>query len=109
LKRKKKNFYAYSILFRFDFSKRGQLKKKDRSDVRIESEIDGNVDAIFMWWDLEMDLDGEIILSCAPRWAHPLAENLSVSQVVLYVSSVLTVCLHSASQGSHRASTFALF
>jgi hypothetical protein len=29
----------------------------------------------------------------------------SILENILYVSSVLTVCLHSASQGSHRTST----
>jgi len=24
-----------------------------------------------MWWDIDMDMDGEVILSCAPHWEHP--------------------------------------
>lgn len=24
-----------------------------------------------MWWDIRMDQDGEVMLSCAPYWAHP--------------------------------------
>ena len=64
---------------RFDFSQPGSLKKRDSSEVRVESQVEGTVDAIFMWWDLEMDPDGEIILTCAPRWAHPDSTNLPVS------------------------------
>ncbi|KAK7114180.1 hypothetical protein V1264_000285 [Littorina saxatilis] len=63
-------------VFRFDFSKGGQLKKKDRSEVVVKSQVEGQVDAIFMWWDLEMDPQGEIILTCAPRWAHPSGDQL---------------------------------
>jgi hypothetical protein len=50
-----------------------------------DEDQDGNerkCDAIFMWWQLEMDVDGEIILSTAPRWAHPTPENM---QVVFHV------------------------
>lgn len=34
-----------------------------------------------MWWDLEMDPDGEIILSCAPRWAHPTPSDMQVCAI----------------------------
>ena len=64
---------------RFDFSQPGVLKKRDSSELRVESQVEGTVDAVFMWWDLEMDPDGEIILTCAPRWAHPDSTNLPVS------------------------------
>lgn len=63
-------------VFRFDFSQKGALKKKEGSEVNIQAQVDGQVDAIFVWWDLEMDPQGEIILSCAPRWAHPLGDKL---------------------------------
>ncbi|CAG9089107.1 unnamed protein product [Plutella xylostella] len=26
---------------------------------------------VFMWWDLNMDTEGKIVLSCAPWWNHP--------------------------------------
>lgn len=32
-----------------------------------------------MWWDLEMTPDdSDVILSCAPRWAHPTPSNMQV-------------------------------
>lgn len=61
-------------VFRFDFSRGNQLKTDDVSKVYCVSELDGQVDAFFMWWDLEMDQD--IVLSCAPRWAHPQSQQL---------------------------------
>ncbi|XP_076448751.1 protein arginine N-methyltransferase 7-like [Babylonia areolata] len=62
-------------VFRFDFSKRGALKKDETSEVSVEAQVDGKVDAVFVWWDLEMDPEGEIILSCAPSWAHPQGDS----------------------------------
>ncbi|KAF5305598.1 hypothetical protein FQR65_LT07678 [Abscondita terminalis] len=32
----------------------------------------GTAQVVFMWWDLIMDTENKIILSCAPYWAHPL-------------------------------------
>ena len=31
-------------------------------------ECGGSAHVILMWWDLQMDKDGEIILSMAPKW-----------------------------------------
>ena len=69
------------LVCRFDFSRRGTLKKRDSSEVTVESQVCGTVDAVFMWWDLEMDLDGETTLTCAPRWAQPDTGKLPVSFV----------------------------
>ena len=33
---------------------------------------------IVMWWTLDMDSDGEIKLTTAPRWAHPDGINRQV-------------------------------
>ena len=35
-------------------------------------------DAVFMWWQLEMDPDGKNILSTAPWWAHSTPDNMQV-------------------------------
>ncbi|KAK8730718.1 hypothetical protein OTU49_007885 [Cherax quadricarinatus] len=56
----------------FDWSGR----KKDIScdeitRVKFETLASGDCDAVLMWWDLRMDQDGEVMLSCAPYWAHP--------------------------------------
>ena len=37
-----------------------------RSDVAVER--DGTAHVFLMWWDLQMDKDGEIVLSMAPKW-----------------------------------------
>ena len=63
---------------RFDFSGKTALPFENTSMLTTKMLNSGNVDAIFMWWDLEFDDEGEIILSCAPRWAHPTPENMQV-------------------------------
>ena len=37
----------------------------------LKAKTNGTAQAVFMWWDLVMDTKGEVILSCAPFWAHP--------------------------------------
>ena len=39
---------------------------------------DGLTHAVFMWWVLYMDREQEIILSCAPKWAHHNPNNMQV-------------------------------
>ncbi|OWF48041.1 Protein arginine N-methyltransferase 7 [Mizuhopecten yessoensis] len=63
-------------VFRFDFSGKTPLPFENQSQNVIKSQTSGQVDGVFMWWDLEMDTQGEIILSCAPSWAHPKIEEL---------------------------------
>ncbi|KAG8230326.1 hypothetical protein J437_LFUL000597 [Ladona fulva] len=59
-------------VFRFDWScKDGLLPYKRSESIKVVASRSGTVQVVFMWWDLRMDEDGEIILSCAPFWAHP--------------------------------------
>jgi hypothetical protein len=37
-----------------------------QSEVGVEHE--GTAHVLLMWWDLQMDKDGEIVLSMAPKW-----------------------------------------
>ena len=63
-------------VFRFDFSGKTPLEFDRTSVITPDVQDTGRVDAVLMWWDLEMDGEGEIILSCAPRWAHPTPDNM---------------------------------
>ncbi|XP_021926754.1 protein arginine N-methyltransferase 7 isoform X2 [Zootermopsis nevadensis] len=70
----------YSVIppvpvFRFDWSGKVPLLKERSNVLDLVSSDDGVAQVVFMWWDLVMDLNGEVILSCAPVWAHPLTEN----------------------------------
>lgn len=58
-------------VLKFDWSGKTNLQKI-RNNVMVEkAEQNGTAQIVFMWWDLQMDQDGEIVLSCAPYWAHP--------------------------------------
>jgi protein arginine N-methyltransferase 7 len=39
-----------------------------KNAIHCKSKENGIVHAAFVWWDLAMDSDGEIMLSCAPKW-----------------------------------------
>ncbi|XP_017772742.1 PREDICTED: protein arginine N-methyltransferase 7 [Nicrophorus vespilloides] len=59
-------------VLRFDFSGKTPFVF-DRSTINTaKARKDGKAQAVFMWWDLNMDIDNKITLSCAPYWAHPL-------------------------------------
>ncbi|CAL4105088.1 unnamed protein product, partial [Meganyctiphanes norvegica] len=63
-------------VFWFDWS--GRKKKIDyeeTSRVKFSSLAPGSCDAVLMWWDLKMDQKGDVMLSCAPYWAHPDLEG----------------------------------
>ena len=65
--------------YRFDYSGKSPIEFKGRS-VKKASVLGhgGKCDALFMWWDLEMDTENKILLSCAPRWAHPTPKDMQV-------------------------------
>lgn len=65
-------------VFRFDWSGKLPLMKERSNVLNLVSSGDGVAQVVFMWWDLVMDPDGEVVLSCAPIWAHPLTENNDV-------------------------------
>lgn len=39
-----------------------------KNALRCKSKENGIAHAAFVWWDLAMDSDGEIVLTCAPKW-----------------------------------------
>lgn len=69
-------------IFQFDWSGKTKIIK-ERSELHTEkASHSGNAQVVFVWWDLKMDPDKKIILSCAPYWTHPdileLAQNTTV-------------------------------
>jgi len=64
----------------FDFCGRKDLPKENESVTLFTASTSGSCHAFFMWWDLDMDMDGDIQLSCAPAWHQPYsADELQVS------------------------------
>ncbi|KAL4234504.1 Protein arginine N-methyltransferase 7 [Mactra antiquata] len=82
-------------VFRFDFTGKSPLPCDNTSVIECSMLDTGNIDGIFMWWDLEMDPDAKVILSCAPRWSHPTPNNMQWRdhwmQAIYYPYSRLTV------------------
>ncbi|GAB1597958.1 protein arginine N-methyltransferase 7-like isoform X1 [Argonauta hians] len=68
-------------VFHFDFSDKDKLISGEnfkegqcftrKSLSQVTASHPGTIDTLFMWWDLNMDKEGDILLSCAPYWAHP--------------------------------------
>ncbi|EZA46347.1 protein arginine N-methyltransferase 7 isoform X1 [Ooceraea biroi] len=58
-------------IFRFDWSSKKPLLYNEKALLRVQPIASGTAHAIFMWWDLNMDPDNEVLLSCAPVWEHP--------------------------------------
>ncbi|XP_064110806.1 protein arginine N-methyltransferase 7-like isoform X2 [Macrobrachium nipponense] len=59
-------------VFWFDWSgRRKDIPCDDTTHVNFQPLVSGECDAVLMWWDLRMDQDGDVVLSCAPYWAHP--------------------------------------
>ncbi|XP_014475851.1 PREDICTED: protein arginine N-methyltransferase 7 [Dinoponera quadriceps] len=58
-------------IFRFDWSGKEPLLYDEKVSLRAQPIATGVAHAIFMWWDLNMDTDNQILLSCAPVWEHP--------------------------------------
>ncbi|XP_067002543.2 protein arginine N-methyltransferase 7 isoform X2 [Anabrus simplex] len=63
-------------VLRFDWSGRTPIPREQSNIVVCKAERTGIAHVVFMWWDLIMDTEGEVLLTCAPVWAHPNAEKL---------------------------------
>lgn len=73
----KKKLLVYFFIHRFDWSGKTPLKKTERKTYVLKAKCSAVAHGVFMWWDLLMDPDGEIILSCAPKWARTSEEDYS--------------------------------
>ncbi len=67
-------------VFRFDFSGRsGPIPAEEQTvttATALRSSDRRRCDAVFVWWDLRMDPEESVLLSCAPRWAHRKPEGM---------------------------------
>ncbi|XP_010264284.1 PREDICTED: protein arginine N-methyltransferase 7 isoform X2 [Nelumbo nucifera] len=55
-------------VFEFDFSKRPE--SHGQTELHIKATSDGRVHAIVSWWVLQLDYEGTIFYSTAPRWIN---------------------------------------
>ncbi|XP_013146881.1 PREDICTED: protein arginine N-methyltransferase 7 isoform X2 [Papilio polytes] len=61
-------------VFYYDWSGKSpiDLKKTVKQEFTVTNT--GKAQMVFMWWELNMDTEGKIVLSCAPWWCHPDAD-----------------------------------
>lgn len=64
-------------VLRFDWSGKTPFIFERSTISTLKAERDGKAQAVFMWWDLVMDVDSQIILSCAPVWARTDAKSVT--------------------------------
>ncbi|KAJ8715935.1 hypothetical protein PYW08_013220 [Mythimna loreyi] len=64
-------------VFYYDWSGRSPIimKRTVKQDFTVSGT--GSAQVVFMWWELNMDTEGRIVLSCAPWWCHPDADICS--------------------------------
>lgn len=60
----------------FDWNSKEVIPNDESKVVEVVATASGTVHALLFWWTLDMDREGQIILSCAPPWAHPEGTNL---------------------------------
>ncbi|XP_075224124.1 protein arginine N-methyltransferase 7-like isoform X2 [Lycorma delicatula] len=62
------------VIFSFDFLGKTKLEFYRHCKLPVMACNSGVAHAVFMWWELTMDTEDDIVLSCAPHWAHPSPE-----------------------------------
>ena len=59
------------IIFEFEFNRLTTLKHRDHKRIEIHlKRLFNKPMMIFAWWDIDLDSDGEICLSCGPYWTR---------------------------------------
>lgn len=62
-------------VLRFDWSGKTPFVFERSTINTVKAERNGVAQCIFMWWELQMDTEGQVVLTCAPKWAHPLTKT----------------------------------
>jgi type III protein arginine methyltransferase len=63
-----------------DFSGKLRIPENEAFTEEFQTLASGEANAVFFWWDIRMDPEGTIVLSCAPHWNHPDTETLAKSK-----------------------------
>lgn len=63
-------------IFKFDFQRKQPRELQREHVLRLQLSDPGTVELVFYWWQIEMDDSSELLLSCAPYWAHPDLKQL---------------------------------
>uniref|UniRef100_A0AAR5PHY3 Protein arginine N-methyltransferase n=1 Tax=Dendroctonus ponderosae TaxID=77166 RepID=A0AAR5PHY3_DENPD len=68
-------FVPPTPVLRFDWSGKTPFVFERSTIHTLKSLKHGKAQMVFMWWELQMDINAEHILSCAPYWAHPKSKD----------------------------------
>lgn len=58
-------------IMQIDFNRKTARELNRALEIPVVAKRTGSTDLVFYWWAIQMDREGEIVLSCAPYWAHP--------------------------------------
>ncbi|XP_011304207.1 protein arginine N-methyltransferase 7 [Fopius arisanus] len=58
-------------LFHFDWTGKTPLVFNETKELVFRANSRGRPSGVFMWWNIVMDINEEILLSCSPVWEHP--------------------------------------
>uniref|UniRef100_A0A1A9WE86 Protein arginine N-methyltransferase n=1 Tax=Glossina brevipalpis TaxID=37001 RepID=A0A1A9WE86_9MUSC len=58
-------------IFEFDFNRKQPRELQRSRNILVQASRPGSANLVFFWWDIKMEFKEEILLSCAPFWAHP--------------------------------------
>ncbi|BFG05806.1 protein arginine N-methyltransferase 7 [Drosophila madeirensis] len=67
-------------IFQFDFQRKEKREKQRDKLLPLQTTQPGAAELVFYWWDIQLDDQGEILLSCAPYWAHPQLNELTAGK-----------------------------
>lgn len=68
------------VIFEFEFNRLESLKHRDHKRIQFELKRSFNQPMmIFAWWDIDLDDDGEICLSCGPFWTRGFNDEQQVA------------------------------
>lgn len=82
-------------VFEFDFTGKKSIEMNETFIKQISVTENGKCEIVFMWWILNMDMTGEIVLNNGPKWAQ---ENFTQvqwrdhwMQAIYYLPEIVTV------------------
>ncbi|XP_075161410.1 arginine methyltransferase 7 [Haematobia irritans] len=68
------------VVFDFDFNSKVARESKRERNFNVKTCSVGSTDLVFYWWEISLDIEGNIKLSCAPFWAHPELKDLAAKR-----------------------------
>ncbi|MBA0851465.1 hypothetical protein Goshw_020370, partial [Gossypium schwendimanii] len=86
-------------IFEFDFWKRPESNGETK--VQVKAIDDGNIHAIVSWWVLQLDREGTVFYSTAPRWINSPA-NIGKGMSVSRGEEVLLEATHTETSVSYN-------